>query len=338
MKKVLFIIAVIVFLPISAFSQSAATLGVRLVSRDAGFEVTYPAGFPLPKREVTKDNMVMYTNENKRGACFVSYNFFEHSLYESKTVEQILDDAKGGYLKSNSKLISENNFQIGNYKGKSVKFMSKDSATTFYNRFDCIVYGDILIQVAFVGYDKKEVDKKDITDYFKSFSLIDKQLESIALKFAPDDDGYTVYLPHGFGKPIREASEIDSDYGKLPMLMYSVENNSGACILASNTYPDKLFEQKTADDILTDAMNGAINSQKFELISKQYLLRDGHPGLSYTVKTKSGNSYIYIRYEYCIKEPKLYQVAYSTLSLKELNSQAVLDYFKSFELNNEQDK
>ncbi len=333
MKKILFIISVLSLLAGWSFAQEPVQNGTRLISREAAFEITFPADFPLPKREITKDEMVMFTTETKRGACLVSYNFFDHSLYETKNIDQILTDAMSGYLKEGSKLIFKTDIQIGNYKGKTVKFTSKDSDVTYYNRFDCYVYGDMLLQVAFVAYDKKELDKKDLGDYFKSLSLIDKQLESQTLKFAPEDDNYTVYLPHGFGKPAGESSEIDSDFGKIPMLMYSVEGKTGACILASTTYPDKLFEKKTSDQILNDAMNGAINSQNFELISKQYLFRDENHGISYTVKTRKGKTPIFIRYEYCLKEPKLFQIAYSTLSLKELNSREILNYFKSFELN-----
>jgi len=332
MKKACFVLFALFMMLSSALSQKVTEYGARLVIREAGFEVILPAGFPFPKREISKNNMTMYTTETNRGACLVSYSLFEHSLFETKTIDQILEDAVKGYLNKGSKLTSEKDIFLGNYKGKSVRFTSASGTTTFYNRFDCYVYGDVFVQIAFVGYNAKEPDKKDINDYFKSLFLIDKQFESQALKFAPTDDDYVLYLPHGYAQPKGEASEIESDYGKIPMLMYSAEGKTGACIMASNTYPTELWEKKSIEKVLNDAMDGAVSSQKFKVISKQNLMRDDLRGLSYVVKTE-GQAPIYIRYEYCVREPKLYQVAYSTLTLKELNSPEVLSYFRSFELN-----
>jgi len=333
MKNLFIIISILFLFSGISEAQKITMTGPRLVSREAAFEIVFPTGFPLPKHEITKDNMVMFTTETNRGACLVSFNTFEHSLFETKTIEQILSDAIDGYLKDGSVLVSKKDISLGGYKGKTVKFDTKDGNNIYYNRFDCYVYGDQLLQVAFVAYEKKELDKKDLADYFSSLTLIDKKLESHTLGFAPEDDDYTVYLPHGFTKPTGESSEIDTDYGKVPTLMYTVENKTGACILASSQYPEKLFDNKTTDQILEDAMNGAVKSQDFVVLSKHYLLRDENAGLSYIVKTKSKNSPIYIRYEYCVRLPKLYQVAYSTYSLKELNSPEVLNYFKSFELS-----
>ena len=79
-------------------------------------------------------------------------------------------------------------------------------------------------------------------------------------------------------------------------------------------------------------MIGALDLEKIVLLSRQFLLRDEFPGISFTGVTKSDKSTMFLRYEYYLKEHKLYQVGYSCYSPEELNSEAVLAYFRSFEL------
>lgn len=332
MKKVFAFVFILMLIVNLILAQNKNQTNTRLVSREVGFEITFPAGFPVPKHEYTKDEMTMFTTENNIGACLVSYNYFDHSLFEQKSINKILSDAVSGYLKNNSRLIKETDVTLDNFKGKSVYFESGDKSNTYYNRFDCYVYGNVFLQIAFVAYNKKDLQKPDINDYFKSLTFINKQIEKQLLEFSPEDNDFSISIPSGFSKPQVETKYISTDFGDVPTNIYSSENRNGACIIMSSTYPDELFEKKTEEKILSDAMNGAISSQKFQLISKQDLLRDNLKGLSFIVKTKDKKNPIYIKYEYCLKIPKLYQVAYSTYSLQELSQKEILNYFRSFEI------
>lgn len=332
MKKVFSFIVFLMLIVNLILAQNKNQTGTRLISREVGFEIVFPPDFPSPKYEYTKKEMTMFTTENNKGACLVSYNFFDQSLFETKSIDKILSDAVSGYLKKNAKLIKETNITLDNFKGKSVYFESGNKSSTYYNRFDCYVYGNVFLQIAFVAYNQKDLQKPEISNFFNSLTFINKQIEKQLLEFSPEDNDFSIALPSGFSKPKIETKYISTDFGEIPTSIYSSENKNGACIIMSSTYPDELFEKKTEEKILSDAMDGAISSQKFQLISKHNLLRDNLKGLSFIVKTKDKKNPIYIKYEYCLKTPKLYQVAYSTYSLQELSQKEILNYFRSFEI------
>ncbi len=79
-------------------------------------------------------------------------------------------------------------------------------------------------------------------------------------------------------------------------------------------------------------MVGALNLQRIAPISAQFVYSDEHPGISFIGVTKESNKTRYIRYDYYLKEKKLFQIGYACEKYNELFYDEVLSYFRSFEI------
>lgn len=339
MKNLINLLVILLFGFALTFAQKGFKKGTYVISMDGKFDVVYPAGFGVPAREVSmkgkeeSEKMIMFSASCDRGACLVSYNDYDPSLFNKKSIEQMFDDIVKSYLKENAKVISKKDVMLNGYKGKSVKFQSTNpNGGMFYERFDCYVIKPRLYQVGFVGYKKGEIDKKDILDYFNSFEFFEGEIKSPGYYLTDEEGELEISLPPGYGEPKKEVTPVETDAGKINMTMYMKESQTGLCLLAFNDYPPDIFDKKTTEKMLDDAMNGALNNQKATIISKQSLYHEQYPGLTFTCSSKVGNTTVYSRYDYCIKKPRLYQVGYMAYSKADLDKTPIKNYFRSFKL------
>ena len=332
MQKVLIFGTILILFFSNAHSQNVPWGGTRVISRIAGFEITFPVGLPIPRRDIQKDKTITFATADSTGTCVIGYNTIKTVPLKERTVNTILEETLSNYLRSNTKIISSTDVWLGNFKGKSVKFLDIRDTATFYNRFDCYVYGNIILQIAFIGNYPFELDKENITGFFNSISLINRQYEKKTLQFTAEDNGYSIFLPQGYDKQNISNTKADSNSAKRPV-PYPFPDNTlkGAVILSTKKYPDEQFKDKNTFQVLEEAMVGALDLQQIILLSRQFLVRDEYHGISFTGVTKSGNSVRYLRYEYYLNEHELFQVGYACASLDELNSEEVLSYFRSFE-------
>jgi hypothetical protein len=161
-------------------SEAAAPGGPEITAKDEKFSITMPEGFDTPKRSVEpletdagKIDMISYLTSNERGACMVMYGSFPESVFEGKTTEKILDDARDSAMaKMGAKLDKQEDFKVDGYPARSCYYSGSAQGTPFLSRFDYILVKPALYQVAFVGTSKEEVDKPDVQGYFKSFKLM----------------------------------------------------------------------------------------------------------------------------------------------------------------------
>jgi hypothetical protein len=158
--------------------------GFVLSSRDGNFSVTLPAGFDPPSRNVEdSDNeygtitATTYTTGNERGACLVNFTSYPDEIFEQSTSVSLLDAARDGALEGNEEgLESQDDFMFGAYNGRTVYFASEtDDGTPLYSRFVWIIARPFLYQVAFVAYERDDLDAADIEKYFDSFKITAKK-------------------------------------------------------------------------------------------------------------------------------------------------------------------
>jgi hypothetical protein len=321
-----------------SLAQKVIVTGDKLISYDGGFEVTLPSGFSAIQKEISGEGegdnqkMIMFTSSAEIGACLISFNQYNAAIFDSKTVDEMLKGAIEGYLKDGSKLISSKDVTLNGFQGKSVKFESTGKDGNFFNRFDCYIVRPYMLQVAFVGYKKEDIDKKEIQDYFKSFYIFNVNKLGAGSYLKSDDGEFQIKLPKGYENPAKSETPVKTDAGDISMTMYIKESLTGMAMLAHNDYPDHVFDKKTNDKMLEDAMDGCVNSQKSTVISKSNLYHEDMPGLTFTATSKIGNTTIYTRYDYCIKKPRLYQIAYTAYKKADLEKKEVLDYFRSFKI------
>jgi hypothetical protein len=333
MRKICFIASALLFFFSFSHTQNVPVGGSRVICRDAGFEITFPANLPIARRDVQKDKTITFTTADSTGTLVVAYNTIKSVMLEVRSVKNVLEETLSNYLRENTKIISSTDVRLGYFIGKSVKFKDVRDTATFYNRFDCYLYGNTILQIAFIGTNEFEINKDRITDFFNSLSLIDPQFEKKELKFTSGDNDYSVFLPKGYDKLNKLGLKKDSSFMKaLTLSLIPQRALKGAVILSSKTYPDELFKDKNEFQVLEEAMIGALDLEKIVLLSRQFLVRDQYPGISFTGMTKSDNTTTYLRYEYYLKDHKLFQVGYACYSLEELNCDEVLGYFRSFEL------
>jgi hypothetical protein len=333
MRKVVFLLLVVLFCYSSTLTQVVPLGGTRVVSRDAGFEITFPAGFLIPRRDIQRDKTITFATADSGGTCVVAYNTIKTVPLKDLTVKSILEETLSNYLRNDTKIVSSTDVWLGPFRGKSVKFKDVRDTATFYNRFDCYVYGNIILQIAFIGNFELEVEKESITSFFNSLSLIDRRLEKKELKYIAEDNEYSIFLPLGYNKQNKNILKPDSNFSEIPSpFLYPIKPLKGAITLSTKTYPDELFKDKNSYQVLEEAMIGAFDLQKIGLLSRQFLYRDEYTGLSFTGVTQNEKTPMYIRYEYYLKEHKLFQVGYVCYSMDELNSEEVLAYFRSFEI------
>jgi hypothetical protein len=338
MKKLILFSFLTILFVFSLSAQEIKTAGLYIVSPEGNFEAVFPAGFGSFKKSVTTEGkessqkLNIFTMENERGACLISYNEYDPETIGNKSVDQMLKETTQSYIKNNAKLLSSKNIKLGSYKGKSVTLASKGADGNFFERFDVYVINSRLYQVGFVGYTKEEMSKPDILDYFKSFNIFSEEPKEQGYYLSAEDEGFEILLPPGFQQPEKKKEPIKTDYGNVEMTLFTKEALNGACLISVNEYPEKLFADKQNDKILDDAFGGVMSDNNEKIISKGEYYLDDMQGISFITIYNANKVPIYSKYHFLINKPKLYQILYKSNSLKSLESEDVKEFFRSFRI------
>jgi hypothetical protein len=178
------IIALLLVFATSGAMAQKKKKGFVLTSRDGNFTVILPAGFDPPTRNIEDSEndhgtitATTYTTGNQRGACLVNFTSYPDEIFEQATSEVMLDGARDGALQGNEEsLESQEDYMFGAYNARTVIFASTtDDGTPLYSKFVWIIARPFLYQVAFVAYDRDDLDAADITKYFDSFKITKKK-------------------------------------------------------------------------------------------------------------------------------------------------------------------
>jgi hypothetical protein len=177
-KSVLFHLLAVLMLPALLPAQSSQR-GIVLSSRDGQFTVTLPIGFDKPERESEESQgetgtvrTTTYTSGNERGVCLVSFSIYPKELFQLSTPEQMLDNAReGAFTSTEGTLEKQEDFTFEGHQGRTIYFSALNEGQQLYSRFDWIIAEPCLYQVAFVGFNREELDAVDIQEYFQSFAL-----------------------------------------------------------------------------------------------------------------------------------------------------------------------
>lgn len=153
--------------------------GLVYNSPDGRFSITLPPGFSEFKSQTTKQptlagdiELTILQTENTRGGCMVGFSDFPEASFQGRTPQKMLEDGRDGALRNiGGTLEKQENITVQGKTGISIYGSGTSGSRTYYVRFNFILDKPRAYQVGFLAYDRAELDKPDINEYLKSFTL-----------------------------------------------------------------------------------------------------------------------------------------------------------------------
>lgn len=166
--------------PSAVTESGSSSAGVVVNSQEGKFSLILPSGFTNPAAEmvpVATDvgplTMTTYLSESPRGLVMFSFLDYPASVFETRSVAQMLDGGREGALQSmNATLEKQEDFTFEGNQGRSIYFNLDDQGEKAYGRIDYLVVKPRLYQLGYLSHDQAEMAKPDVAGYFKSFQLV----------------------------------------------------------------------------------------------------------------------------------------------------------------------
>jgi len=153
---------------------------VPVTSKEGGFTVALPPGFPQPKAETKplktaagKVSMISYTSSKDDGTyAGVVYNEFPPLLLKLSSPEKILDGSQKGALKrTGGKLLRQGKTTCAGHPGRFLYFVVTQKGKTGYGRQLVCLANAKLFQLIYIGWTREELDTPEVAAFFKSLQF-----------------------------------------------------------------------------------------------------------------------------------------------------------------------
>lgn len=128
-------------------------------------------------------------------------------------------------------------------------------------------------------------------------------------KYASEEGNFSVQLP---AEPKGQRIILNTDFGRNYLNMYVLNRKDDNFVysVAFVDYPPELFQSKSADKILEDAKNGAVNNIQGILVKESKISIGKNPGRDITIETTAGNAVVRARF-YLVGQ-RVYQLMVTT--------------------------
>lgn len=140
---------------------------------------------------------------------------------------------------------------------------------------------------------------------------------------------FTVALPPDFPTPEADTERIAVAGDSISMYTYISETKRGICMFGSNEYSPETFKKQSPDDMLDNALHGALKQWNGRLVDTKPLNRNSGKGVSYWFVTKMDGKDFYGRFDYLLSKPRMYQVGFMSFDKDEVNKPDIQTYFSS---------
>lgn len=147
------------------------------ISKEGRFSVTPPSGYPKFVHEVNNRpsdagtlEIHQYSSDKERSTCMVAYYDLPQSLFQSKSIEQMLKDGRDGAV-SGGTLEKEKAITVNGYSGLSVYVTVANGGKTIYARSDFVIAKPRMYNYLFLSMDESDLYKDDVKNFFNSFNI-----------------------------------------------------------------------------------------------------------------------------------------------------------------------
>ncbi len=141
---------------------------------------------------------------------------------------------------------------------------------------------------------------------------------------------FTIALPPDFPTPEADTQFITTaSDDTISMYTYISEINRGICIFGSNEYSSTTFAQQTPDNMLDNALNGALRQWSARLSESKPFIKNGGKGVSFWFVSKMDGKDLYGRFDYLLSKPRMYQVGFLSHDKSEILKPDIQKYFGS---------
>ena len=150
--------------------------------------------------------------------------------------------------------------------------------------------------------------------------------------FSSKEGRFSIRLPSGFPAFKESVSNQTTGLGDIELHTFSSGIPRGACIIGYSDFPPPTFEGRTAEKILEDGRDGALNNISGTLEKQEQTTIQGHPALIVYATASAEGRPVFIRFHFLLVQPRAYQFGFLTYDRGNLESLEVEAYFKSFRL------
>jgi len=173
-------IPLLLLLSFGMTSIASAQKGSKINAKKEKFTITMPKSFGTPKRssepletDAGTITMITYSASNERGACMVMYGAFPEGSFDERTSDEVLDGARDSAMaKMHATLEKQEDFTVDGYPARSCYYRAFAEGTDIYARFDYVLVGSALYQIAYVGMNAEDLDGSEVRNFFQSFALM----------------------------------------------------------------------------------------------------------------------------------------------------------------------
>jgi hypothetical protein len=161
------------------FLQGISLTDDTFTSKEGRFSFIPPVGFDKfnfekrPKKTDAGDLEIhQYSSNLARGTCLIAYYDLPESLFQSKSIQKMLEDGRDGSIKNaNAVLDKESAITVDGYAGLSFYAHIKNGDKIIYTRSDFVIAKPRLYNYLYLSLDESELYKTDVKNFFKSFHI-----------------------------------------------------------------------------------------------------------------------------------------------------------------------
>jgi hypothetical protein len=150
--------------------------------------------------------------------------------------------------------------------------------------------------------------------------------------FTSTDGRFSFIPPTGYTAFVFEQRSRTTETGDLEIHQYSKNLARGSCMIAFYDLPESVFQSKTIQKLLEDGRDGGVKNVNGVLDKEVAITVDGYPGLSIYLQVKKGEQTFYIRSDFVVAKPRMYNYLYLSLDKAEFDKADIKEFFGSFHI------
>jgi len=148
--------------------------------------------------------------------------------------------------------------------------------------------------------------------------------------FVSKEGGFSIVFPAGLKDLKFGQSTVRGDLGEYESKRYSLFLNHGLYAASYWDYPEKAYQVKSVDKLLSDGLDGLRKNPDATVSNVRNITVDGYPGNSYDSTLIVDGQLTYARTFVVIAKPHVYSWDVSFLDQAKLDQPDVVNFFKSF--------
>lgn len=146
------------------------------------------------------------------------------------------------------------------------------------------------------------------------------------------DGRFGITLPPGYSTFTSQTNTQATAAGPIELTILQSENSQGGCFLGFSDFPDAAFVGRTPKKMLEDGRDGALRNMKATLEKQNDITVQGKTGIDIFGSTVQAGKDIFVRFQFIVDKPRLYQIGYLAYKRADLDKPEVQAYFDSFRI------